>query len=292
MGLFDIFRGNGTPSRHGPDGPVAVAAFGAIDPLAAVVPAHWTRAAVELEPAGDALRVKRIDVERTSSDDPAYCDDPGEIAAWTTSMGVAFTRLGQALHDAKTPWTGGTAHIERLAMQSARIELTDPRGRIRHEITLGLDLCVGQLLTDELIDRLVRNGAAEETEPRARLEAQLATMVGWSYEPELRRAFFDLESGERLELPVQVLGSFAATERTWCWSWANRSCMPEEFEALQDLRELSPDHEGLGALWRGGFYAEEEFCARLARFAGDDIGAVSVWQHTDAAGLTTFLALM
>lgn len=291
MGLFDEGQGSKRRSAFGPDDSVAEAAMDAADPIGGLLPLDWTTARLELDDVGGSLRVKNISGAVTASSEPSYGTGPAEVGAWMAALGAGFSRLREVLLSENAPWDGGIAEVEREPLRRAHVRLSDTRGRVTHEIAVAPEIACGQLLNHEIV-RIFADSEEARTQATADLAAWRSTVARWAYRIEQRLLDFQFRDGSAEHYPAQILGSFSEPERSWCWSWANRSYEREDYAALLSFRDKAMGYKGMGAVWRPGFFCARQFCTNVAWLVTEESGGTTVWQHDDGQGLTTFFAVM
>jgi len=101
-------------------------------------------------------------------------------------------------------------------------------------------------------------------------------MGAWRYDGNEASLRFELEGGE-LVMPAQVLGSYSRTQYSWCWSWANATYKPIDWNAVAQLRDHLSQSVGAGALWRPGFFSDERFALLVAQLAAEQLDALGIF---------------
>jgi hypothetical protein len=260
------------------DEPLVQAAMDALDTLEPLVPRGWRHATVELERAGELLRLRRVAARFEGASAPVepYPDLGFSSPEWMAAVGSAFTRLRQYLLEDGITWDGVSARCEREELTRGRVTLLDRDGRPAIDIPIGEDIASGQLVNAELL-RIFEESSEEWGQRQEELQEDIHGFRRWEYDEAGGVLVFESPGLGREEFPALLLGSYSNVQHSWCWAWANRSYQELDHARLLQVREEALEYEGLGALCRGGFFCDEEFAFNVALLAADDLGGSGVF---------------
>jgi hypothetical protein len=277
MSFFDRFRRRSitsspppepSPSEHTP-----LLVTRCLDQLALLYPEGWRdleiRAHVENDDAG--MFIDRIDVALVANAESIteFPDDPHvRTALLATNLHGLCASVGMSLHGTyafNAQVTGDSIRILDKTFTSGGVRLYPPS----FFIALAPALRGGQHAFHDWQEQF-RHRFAERSAGGLRWDRAAGVLALTS------------AAGETSTVDAHVLGSYAPSEHTWCWVWANSGLEKAEQAAIRRVR----DETTLALLREPGFDCTEPFSFAVAALAAHAIDPhLHVWRWPQSAHL-------
>lgn len=242
------------------------------DSLMLLAPAGWVSVELKFEPINGVLRVTELSTRGEGSKAPKPKPNLHvERRNEAERLSDAMAELAAFITETGKPWSQGMVKVERHD-DFAEWKLLKPDGSIHWFSRLTKIELDALLVTDALFDAIEGTERAFH-DLQHRLEHRLGATIGFGFDDETAMLSLKRETGEKLVVPVQVVGQYLPESFTWAWSWADVTANPETFERVRKV--CAPDHQpdGLSALWRSSFHCDEGFAWALASHVVISIGA-------------------
>jgi hypothetical protein len=275
MGFFDRFRNaaavptpprEAVPSQHTP-----LLVTRCIDQLALLHPEGWRELELRAHVEDGAMRIDRIDVVPLASQDPIP-EFPDDVGLRTALLATTLHRLCASLGMSPSGFEAFNSHVTEDSVQMFGGTFRGGEGRL-------YDRAFFRALAPALRGGV--DGFRAWQDPfRRRFAEMSAGRLQWD-RPGGSFALTNA-AGETSTVEAFVLGSYAPSEETWCWAWANSGLENAEQSALRRVR----DQTDLALLRQPGFDCTEPFsfaAAALAAYAIDP--RLQVWRWPQAAHL-------
>ena len=277
MSFFDRFRkrpaASSPPTELSPSEHTPLLVTRCIDQLALLHPEGWRdleiRAHVEND--GMAMLIDSVDVAPLASPE-SMPEFPDEARVRTSLLAMALHRLCTSVGMSPRSVDAFNAHV---TADSIRIlDKTFAGGGVRlYDSTffraLTLALHGGQHAFGDRQEQF-RNRFAERSAGGLRWDRGAGVLALTSAD------------GETTTVEAHVLGSYAPSEHTWCWVWANSGLENAEQAAIRRVR----DETDLALLRQPGFDCTEPFSFAVAALAAHAIDRdLHVWRWPQTAHL-------
>lgn len=242
------------------------------DSLMLLAPAGWRSVDMRFEPINGVLRVTELSTRgegtKAPKPKPNLHVEPRNEAE---RLSDAMAELAGMVTQGGKPWSQGAVRVERDT-DFAEWKLLKPDGSTLWFSRLTVAELDALLVTDALFDAIEGTERAFH-DLQHRLEHRLGATVGFAFDSETGQLSLKREQGEKLVLPVQVVGQYLPDTFTWAWSWGDPHANPAVCDKVRKV--CAPDFEpaGLAALWRAHFHCDEGFAWALASHVVISIGA-------------------
>lgn len=228
---------------------------------------------------GPSVRAKRLLAERACRIVMLVFSDPN-VAKGTKSVGSSHVTSQKSLRGHNSGGFSEPVRIEVCWVSGLRVHrvgdlMFGRKSRIDQDLR-GVDLFTTDLLTPEL-KQLIVIGSVELTAKNAAAVERwhIGSSERWSadlVEGTIEFHFPDYS----IFGPVEMLGTYSVTSKTWLWGWANDSIPPHVRKASQATK-LHGEQNDVPALSQRKLNLPEPWLA-------DDLAAVSV-EIADLAGM-------
>ena len=275
MGLFDRFRkppgSSGLPAVLSPSPQTPLLVTRCLDHLALLYPEGWRELEIRAHVGNDAaMRIDRVDVAPLASAPPVpeFPDDQGvRTALLATSVHRLCTSVGMPERDYAID-----AHVTASSIRIADTTLTGGEGRL-HDGAFFRALAAA-----------LRGGQRAFHDWQEPFRHQFAERSAGGLRWDRAAGSFALTdaSGKTSTVEALVLGSYAPSEHTWCWAWANRGLENADQAALRRMRDATD----VALLRQPGFACTEPFSFAVAALAAHAIDPhLHLWRWPQRAHL-------
>jgi len=242
------------------------------DSLMLLAPGGWLTVEMKFEPINGALRVTELSTRGEGSKAPKpkpnlHVDPRNEAERLSDAMGELAAMISWS---GKT-WSHGQVRVER-SDDFAEWKLLRDDGSTLWFSRLTQTELDALLITDSLFDAIEGTERAFH-DLQHRLEHRLGATIGFGFDSETSELTLKREAGEKVIVPVQVVGQYLPESFTWAWSWGDETANPETFSRVRKVCEPDLRPVGLSALWRAHFHCDEGFAWALASHVVVSIGA-------------------
>jgi hypothetical protein len=265
VSIFDRFRKPPAALSASEHTPLLVSRC--LDQLMLLSPEGWQDVEVRARAENDAMFIDSIDVRplATAAPIPAFPDDPHvRTALFAKTLQQLCTSVGMSARDTRAFHAHVTADSIRIA-----------------DKTFAAD--GARLYTTAFFDALARAlHAFQERQEQFRVRFAERSAGGLRWDRATGQLALTNAAAQTTTVDAHVLGSYAPTENTWCWVWANSGLQNAEQAAIRRIRDATQ----LAVLRQPGFDCTEPFSFAVAALAAHAIDPqLHLWRWPQRAHL-------